>query len=117
MVYFKANNTLYPAEITGRENDRDWNNRQSKSVKLTMTYEDANTLFVNDLVWSQVYQPESYVNEDGEVVTPDPIETDNSDYSVAGSITDHRDGTITVKMGKLTANEILAELEATYDEE
>lgn len=117
MIYFKVNDTFYPAAITGRENDRDWGNRQSKAIRLTMTYEDAIKLFANDLAWSQVYQEDSYVNEDGEVITPDPIETNNSDYSVAGSITDHRDGTITVKMGKLTANEILAELEATYDEE
>ena len=29
-------------------------------------------------------------------------EWDNADYCVAGPITDHRDGTLTVKMGKYT---------------
>jgi hypothetical protein len=36
-------------------------------------------------------------------------EFDNSDYCLAGDITDHRDGRITVKMGKLT------ELEEAYE--
>ena len=38
-------------------------------------------------------------------MTPDPAEFDNSDFCVAGDVTDHRDGTVTVKMGKLTALE------------
>ena len=42
-------------------------------------------------------------------------EWDNSDYCVAGPITDNRDGTITAKMGKKTASDLLAELEAAYD--
>lgn len=41
----------------------------------------------------------------GEMVTPEPIRYDNSAFLVAGDITDHRDGTITVKMGRLTALE------------
>ena len=35
-------------------------------------------------------------------------EYDNSDYCVAGDIVDHRDGTISVKMGKPTAEELLS---------
>ena len=45
--------------------------------------------------------------ENGETVNPDPIEEDCSEYSVAGSITDNRDGTVTVKMGKPTDAELL----------
>ena len=36
-------------------------------------------------------------------------EWDNSEFCLAGDITDHRDGTITVKMGKLT------DLEEAYE--
>jgi hypothetical protein len=37
------------------------------------------------------------------------IEFDNSEYNIAGDLTDHRDGTITAKMGKLT------DLEEAYE--
>ena len=39
-------------------------------------------------------------------MTPRVEEYDNSDCCLAGDVTDHRDGTITVKMGKPTAAEI-----------
>ena len=44
--------------------------------------------------------------EDGSIVTVQE-EYDNSDYSMAGSITDNRDGTLAVKMGKPTKIEML----------
>ena len=34
-------------------------------------------------------------------------EYDNSDYSIADDIIDHRDGFVTVKMGIVTAEELL----------
>ena len=45
---------------------------------------------------------------------------DNSEYSIAGDVVDHRNGTVTVKMGKPTAEELLAImdlalLDATYE--
>ena len=69
------------------------------------------------------------VYENGQPTGETTTETqtfDNSDYSVAGSITDNRDGTVTVMMGRHTELEIaqdardeaesaLAELEAAYD--
>ena len=64
-----------------------------------MTYEEAMNLFVDDLDWEIVY-------EDGETTEV----YDNSDFSVAGSVTDNRNGTVTVKMGVITAEEALAEL-------
>ena len=39
-------------------------------------------------------------------MTPEVEEYDNSDYCILGDITVHRDGTITVKMGKPTAEEL-----------
>lgn len=97
MTYLKINDTLYPAEIKGRVQDRDWDNRESMAVTTTMAYEEAASLFVDDLAWGHAYQDENGTQE-----------YDNSDYSVAGPITDNRDGTVTCKMGKLLDSEALA---------
>lgn len=132
MTYIKINETIFPATISGRVADKDWDNRASKAITLEMTYEEAITLFVDGLSWSIVQQntihsekPIYELNEDGDFVLDEngePIqigsepvaevqetEFDNSEYNLAGDITDHRDGTITVKMGKLT------ELEEAYE--
>lgn len=97
MTYVKINDTLYPALISGRTVDRDWNNRASKAITLEMSHTDAMALFVDNLEWFIVYE----VDEVTEIY-------DNTEYSVAGSITDNRDGTVTVRMGKPTDAEILA---------
>lgn len=108
MTYVKINDTLYPALISGRTADRDWDNRESKAITLDMAYADAMALFVDDLAWAIVYQADSYTDETGTVITPEPEVYDNADYSVAGPVTDNRDGTVTVKMGKPTPDELLA---------
>ena len=61
----------------------------------------ATELFVNDVQRSIV--------DEIQIEEGDPIqnEYDNSDYFLAGNITDHRDGKISVKMGKLTDKEAL----------
>ena len=112
MFFVKINETLYPAEISGRVQDNDWDKRESKSIKLEMDYATAVALFVNGLAWSIVQQEEVPVfDEQGNVTGTEVRETefDNSEYNLAGDITDHRDGTITVKMGKLT------DLEEAYE--
>lgn len=53
-------------------------------------------MFVNDLVWSVVTETEDRT-----------IETDMSIYALAGPVTDNRDGTITVKMGKYREEELM----------
>lgn len=97
MTYIKIKDTLHPATIFGRTADSDWNKRESKAITLEMSYEDAMTLFVDDLEWAIVY-------EDGEITEV----YDNAEYSVAGPVADNRNGTVTVKMGKPTADELLA---------
>ena len=119
MTYIKTNGTEYPASIAGRMADRDWGGRESKAVTLTMTHAAAVQLFVDGLAWSIVQRDTVPVygtdgNPTGE--TEEQVqEWDNADYCVAGPITDNRDGTCTCKMGKKTASDVLAELEATYD--
>lgn len=119
MIYFKTNNTEYSASIAGKMQDREWDNRESKAITLEMTYAEAAQLFVDGLSWSIVQRDTVPVyGEDGNPTsetTEQVQEWDNSDFCVAGSITDNRDGTCTCKMGKKTASDILAELEATYD--
>lgn len=105
MTYVKINGTTYPAVINGKPIDREWNDRESKTITLEMAYADAIALFVNGLVWSILMDVEQE-QEDGSIVTVQE-EYDNSEYSMAGSITDNRDGTLAVKMGKPTQIETL----------
>lgn len=114
MIYFKANNTEYPASIVGKVADRDWDNRASKAVTLGMTYIEASQLFVDGLSWSIVQRDTVPVyDKDGNPTgeTKEQVqEWDNSDYNVAGSITDNRNGTCTCKMGEKTQLETEKEL-------
>ena len=114
MIYFKANNTEYPADIAGKITDRDWGGRESKAVTLTMEYTAASQLFVDGLSWSIVQRDTVPVyDKDGKPtgeIKEQVQEWDNSDYNVAGSITDNRNGTCTCKMGKKTQLETEQEL-------
>ena len=120
MIYFKANGTEYPASIAGKIMDRDWGNRESKVVTLTATYAQAAQLFVDGLVWSIVQRDTVPVyGEDGQPtgeMTEQVQEWDNSDFCVAGPITDNRDGTCTCKMGKKTEAELLRETSADAEQ-
>jgi hypothetical protein len=112
MIYVKINDTLYPATISGKVSDDNWDNRSSKAITLEMDYTTASNIFINGLAWSIVEQSEvSAFDENGAQIGTKIYETeyDNSDFNLAGDITDHRDGTITAKMGKLT------ELEEAYE--
>ena len=114
MIYFKANNTEYPASISGKIPDSDWNNRKSKAITLEIEYTTASQLFVDGLSWSIVQRDTVPVyDKDGKPTgeTEEQVqEWDNSDYNVAGSITDNRNGTCTCKMGKKTQLEMEQEL-------
>lgn len=97
MTHLKINDVLYPADFFGKIVDSEWDNRESKFITVEMTYADALNLFVDGLKWSIVYEDENGTEE-----------YDNSLFSIAGSITDNRNGTITAKMGKPTVDELLA---------
>ena len=112
MTFIKINETLYLATIVGKMADKEWDNRSSKAITLEMNYATASKLFVDGLAWSIVQKEEVPVyDEEGNQTGTEVQETefDNSEYNLAGDITDHRDGNITVKMGKLT------DLEEAYE--
>lgn len=107
MTQIKISGQTYDATISGTSRDTAWDNRESKSITLAMDYATAMETFVDDAPWSILYQgPDYYDHEAQQTVTPPVEEYDNSDYCLAGDVTDHRDGTITVKMGKPTAQEL-----------
>lgn len=113
MTYVKINGTLYPATISGKITDREWDNRESKAITLEIDYPTASALFVDGVAWSIVDQSEVPIYDENGVQTDSEMqesEWDNSDFAVAGSIVVHRNGTVTVKMGKRTDGEILTEL-------
>ena len=103
----RINNTEHDATILGIARDINWNNRESKSITLIMDYATAVATFADDEPWSILYQPSDYYDpETQQMVTPPVEEYDNSDYCILGDITVHRDGTVTVKMGKPTGEEL-----------
>lgn len=110
MIYVKINGTEYPATVNGKLVDRDWDNRDSKAITLEMNYTTAMSLFVDNLAWSIVQRdtyPEYDENNQPTGKTVEQVqEFDNSDYCIAGSVTDNRNGTITAKMGRKTELEI-----------
>ena len=90
-TFVKINSINYPAEIYGHVRDRDWDNRESKVIVLALTIQEALDLFVDGLQWSIVY---------GTQIIP------QDEFIIAGPITDNRNGTVSVRMGKPTAAEV-----------
>jgi hypothetical protein len=108
MVYLKINDTLFPASFRERIQDQEWDNRRSMAITVNMSYDIASEIFIDGLQWQHVNQTDV-----------ETIITDYFEFELAGPITDNRNGTIVVKMGKKTPYEIavdereqaLAELE------
>lgn len=115
-TYIKVGEQHYPATISGSLVDKAWGGRASMAITLAMSHADALALFSEGARWSVITESDGLaarvdedgkpiLNESGEpVIEPTTITQayDYSEYSVAGDIIDHRDGTITVKMGRLT---------------
>ena len=110
-IYIKVNNTEYPAAVNGVYNDRSWGDRDTKTITLTMTHDEAATLLPSGTPWSIVQRETvDVLDEQGQPTgeTKEVVnEYDNSEYSIAGEITDYRDGTVSIKMGKPTEMETL----------
>lgn len=90
-TFIKINSVNYPAEIYGHVRDTAWDGRESKVIVLALSIQEALDLFVDGLQWAIVYGTQTINQED---------------YVIAGPITDNRDGTVSVRMGKPTAAEV-----------
>lgn len=109
-IHIKVNNTEYPATVNGNLVDRNWNGRDTKTIYLTMSYDAVAALLPDNTPWSIVRRDMvDVLDEQGKPTgeTKEVVnEYDNSEYSLAGDITDHRDGTVSIKMGKPTESEL-----------
>lgn len=105
MTYIRVDEKMYPATIVGRVGDNTWDGRESKSITLTMSHDEVAALLPDGTPWS-IVQRTPAPDESG---TENENEWDNSAFSLSGDITDHRDGTVTIKMGKPT------DLEEAYE--
>lgn len=108
-IYVKVNNTEYPATVTGDRADRTWDGRDTKTIRLTMSHDAVAALLPDNTPWSIVQRDMlDVLDEQGQPTgeTKEVVnEYDNSEYSLAGDITDHRNGTVSIKMGKPTETE------------
>ena len=107
--FIKVGGQEYPATLIYNYKDRNWDMRETQTVQLTMPYAQAASLLTTGTPWFNVFRETvDKLDNDGnptgqteEVVT----EEDMSAYSLAGEIVDHRDGTVSIKMGKPTETE------------
>lgn len=99
----QAKSVLTPVAI-----GRDW-----KKIAVIGDVDTIKSLFVDNVKYRQEWDSiriETSIDEEGNEVSQEIVETqsiDLSDFSIAGEVVDHRDGTCTVLMGKPTEIEIL----------
>ena len=107
--FIKVGGVEYPVTLIYNYKDRNWDMRESVAVHLTMPYAQAAALLTSGVKWSNVFREQKDVlDENGELTgqTEEVVtEEDMSAYSLAGQITDYRDGTVSIKMGKPTEAE------------
>lgn len=110
--FLKVNGQEHPVTHISKYQDGEWGGRSTQTLYLTMSHDEAAALLPDNTPWSIVQRDMVDVldeqgkptGESKEVVN----EWDNSEYSLAGDITDHRDGTVSIKMGKPTESELSA---------
>lgn len=110
-IYVKVNNTEYLAAVTGDRADHSWDNRDTKTIRLAITHGQVAALLPDNTPWTIVRRETVPVLDESGAPTGQTEERteewDNSEYCVSGAITDHRDGTVSIKMGKTTEAETL----------
>lgn len=100
----KVNNTETPCEAAEHYRDSAWG-RPTCTVTIKASAAEIAALLPNNAPWSLI-EREDVLDENG-MLTGQTVdhERDMSEYSLAGDITDHRDGTVSIKMGKPTETE------------
>ena len=107
--FIKVGGQEYPATLIYNYKDRNWDMRETQTLYLTMSHDAAAALLPSGTSWSIVQREMvDVLDEQGQPTgeTKEVVnEYDNSEYSLSGDITDHRDGTVSIKMGKPTETE------------
>lgn len=107
--FLKVNGQEYPAKFISKYQDLNWDKRETQTIYLTMSHDEAAALLPDNTPWSIVQREmQDVLDEQGQPTgeTKEVVnEYDNSAYSLAGEIVDHRDGTVSIKMGKPTETE------------
>lgn len=107
--FIKVGGVEYPATLIYNYKDRNWDMRESVAVHLTMPYAQAAALLTTGTPWFNVFREQKDVLDENGMLTGQTeevvTEEDMSAYSLAGEIVDHRDGTVSIKMGKPTEAE------------
>lgn len=100
----KANNTETPCEAAEHYRDSAWG-RPTCTVTIKASAAEIAALLPSNAPWSLI-EREDVLDENG-MLTGQTVdhERDMSEYSLSGDITDHRDGTVSIKMGKPTETE------------
>lgn len=108
--FLKVNGQEHPVTHISKYQDASWGGRSTQTLFLTMSHDEAAALLPSGTPWSIVQRDTvDVLDEQGKPTgeTKEVInEYDNSEYSLAGDITDHRDGTVSIKMGKPTESEL-----------
>lgn len=108
--FIKVNGQEYPAKFISKYQDLNWDKRETQTIYLTMSHDAVAALLPDNTPWSIVQRDTvPKYDEQGKPTgeTEERVqEHDNSEYSLAGDITDHRDGTVSIKMGKPTESEL-----------
>lgn len=103
-TFLKANNTETPCEAAEHYRDSAWG-RPTCTVTIKASAAEIAALLPNNAPWSLI-EREDVLDELG-APTGQSVdhERDMSEYSLSGDITDHRDGRVSIKMGKPTETE------------
>lgn len=103
-TFLKANNTETPCEAAEHYRDSAWG-RPTCTVTIKASAAEIAALLPSNAPWSLI-EREDVLDELG-APTGQTVdhERDMSEYSLSGDITDHRDGTVSIKMGKPTETE------------
>lgn len=100
----KANNTETPCEAAEHYRDSAWG-RPTCTVTIKGNAAEIAAMLPSNTPWSLI-EREDVLDENG-MPTGQTVDhkRDMSEYSLSGDITDHRDGTVSIKMGKPTETE------------
>lgn len=97
--------------VRHRDKDRRHEERSTVTIVFDLEYATVVALFSEPGEWSHTRRYDPKTDAEGNVIYQEPdIVTDCTDYDRLLSIKDNRNGVLEVVMGKITAEEALAEL-------